>query len=60
MQILDLPDKTCLNSSESRASDPNGRGLRFNAHCGKILLLDFVFSHSKACDTNIAIIARFD
>ena len=28
---------TCLNGSESRASDPNGCGPKFNAHWGNIL-----------------------
>ena len=30
-----------------------------NAHWGNILLLEFLLSHSKACDANIAIIANF-
>ena len=59
MQILKLPSSACLNSSERRISDPNGRGPRFNAHWGNILLLDVLFSHSKACDATVAIVANF-
>ena len=56
VEILDLPS---LCSSESGALGPNGPGSRFNTHWGHILLLDFLFSHSKGCDANIAIVAIF-
>ena len=61
MQILNLPSNTCLNGSESRASDPMadvlGSMLMWGG--GHILLLDFLFSHYKSCESNIAIIANF-
>ena len=59
MQILDFPSNTCLNGSQSRVSDPGRCGPRFNAHWGNKLLLDILFSRSKASDANIAIIANF-
>ena len=37
----DIPNITGLTSTERRALDLNGGGLRFNAHWGKILLLFF-------------------
>ena len=44
MKILDLPSNTYFKCSERRASDPNDWGHRFNAHLGKIFLLDFFCS----------------
>ena len=58
MKTLDHPSSTCLHSSESRALDPNGSDPGCNAHPGNILLLDFLFSGSKAYDANITIIAN--
>ena len=49
--LTDLSSSTCLNISERRASDPNGRGLRFNTN--------ILFSRSFVSDANIAIIANF-
>ena len=54
-QFKYIPSNTFLNGSESRTSDPNGWGPRFNAYWGNF----FLFSRSEACDANIAVIANF-
>ena len=60
LQILDFPSNTRLSGTESSVSDPSGRGPRFKAHWGNILLLDFfLFSHSKACDATIVFVVLF-
>ena len=58
MKILDLPSNTCHSISERRVSDPNGRGPRFNAHWGNILII--LCSRSKAYDATIASIVNFE
>ena len=53
-QLKDMSSRTRPTSSESRASDSNGWGPRFNAH---FMYLFFLFSYSKASDVNVAFIA---
>ena len=48
--LTEFPSNTCLTSSERRASDLNGEGPMFNTHWNKILLLEVLFSRSKASD----------
>ena len=52
----------CLLSSERRVLDLESEvhaRPRFYPHWGNILPLDILFSHSKASDANIVIIANF-
>ena len=58
MQILDLPS---THTSIDQRADHQIKVVEvpgFNTYWGNILLLDFLFSHSKVCDANIAIIAN--
>ena len=55
----DLLSSTCQVSVERSMLDLGSEVQWFNTHWGNIFLLDFLFSHSKASDANIGIIANF-
>ena len=59
-KFKDLLSSTCQVSVERSMLDLRSEVQWFNTHLGNILLLEFfVFSHSKASDANIGIIANF-
>ena len=55
----DVLSSICQVSVETSMLDLAWRVQGFNTHWGNILLLDFLFSRSKASDANISIIANF-
>ena len=55
----DLPSSKCPVSVGRSMLDLASEVQWFNTHWGNILLLDFLFSRSKASDANIGIIANF-
>ena len=55
----DLLSSTCQVSVERSTLDLESEVEWFNTHWGNIMLLELLFSHSKASDANIGIIANF-
>ena len=58
-KFKDLLSSTCQVSVERSMLDLGSEVQWFNTRWGNILLLEFLFSHSKASDANIGIIANF-
>ena len=58
-KFKDLLSSTCQVSVERSMLDLGSEVQWFNTHWGNILLLEFLFSRSKASDANIGIIANF-
>ena len=58
-KFKDLLSSTCQVSVERSMLDLGSEVRWFNTHWGNILLLEFLFSRSKASDANIGIIANF-